>query len=155
MITAAAATRIAMTANTTRDQPWSVSAGGWDRGARLRPARGRPGLARGRPFAFRPPRVEAAPVRNKQTEETFRNEDTAQSRTASAGRVLAGLMAGHEVADLSLPPADNLPCTRGMTFIEGLTGLRRLPRRGSWFLFLPLRLVGGPGRALAVLPESA
>jgi isatin hydrolase len=45
--------------------------------------------------------------------------------------------------------------TRGMTFIEALTGLGQLPPRGAWFLFLPLRLVGGtgaPGRALAVLP---
>jgi kynurenine formamidase len=45
----------------------------------------------------------------------------------------------------------------GMTFIEALTHLDELPARGAWFMFLPLRLVagtGGPGRALAVLPES-
>jgi isatin hydrolase len=35
--------------------------------------------------------------------------------------------------------------TRGMTFVEALTGLRRLPPRGAWFLFLPLHLVGGTG----------
>lgn len=46
--------------------------------------------------------------------------------------------------------------SRGMTFVEALTGLRVLPPRGAWFLFLPIRLVdgtGGPGRALAVLPS--
>ena len=44
-----------------------------------------------------------------------------------------------------------------MAFVEGLAGLRRLPPRGAFFLFLPIRLVngtGGPGRALAVLPDS-
>jgi kynurenine formamidase len=45
--------------------------------------------------------------------------------------------------------------SRGMVFVEALTGLDRLPARGAWFLFLPLNLVdgtGAPGRALAVLP---
>jgi hypothetical protein len=45
----------------------------------------------------------------------------------------------------------------GMTFVEALAGLRRLPPRGAWFLFLPIRLAGGtgsPGRALAVLPDK-
>lgn len=48
--------------------------------------------------------------------------------------------------------------SRGITFVEALTGLRALPPRGAWFLFLPIRLVdgtGGPGRALAVLPEAS
>jgi kynurenine formamidase len=63
----------------------------------------------------------------------------------------------------SIGPADDdaaahlaaLP--HGMTFVEALAGLRLLPPRGAWFLFLPIRLAGGsgsPGRALAVLPDS-
>lgn len=65
---------------------------------------------------------------------------------------------------LSIGPAENgapthlAGLTRGMTFVEALTGLEQLPPRGAWFLFLPLRLVdgtGGPGRALAVLPAPA
>lgn len=53
-------------------------------------------------------------------------------------------------------PAHLAGLTRGMAFVEGLAGLRRLPPRGAYFLFLPIRLVagtGGPGRALAVLPD--
>lgn len=62
---------------------------------------------------------------------------------------------------LSVGPAEDGAPTHlaglphGMTFIEALTGLTALPPRGAWFLFLPIRLVGGtggPGRALAVLP---
>lgn len=64
---------------------------------------------------------------------------------------------------LSIGPAQNgadthlAGLTRGMTFVEALTGLRQLPPRGAWFLFLPLNLVdgtGSPGRALAVLPTT-
>jgi kynurenine formamidase len=43
----------------------------------------------------------------------------------------------------------------GMAVVEALSGLDQLPPRGAWFLFLPIRLVGGtggPGRALGVLP---
>lgn len=65
---------------------------------------------------------------------------------------------------LSIGPAEDggpthlagLP--QGMAFLEALTGLEAVPARGAWFLFLPLRLVGGtggPGRALAVLPSGA
>ncbi|HVT66435.1 MAG TPA: hypothetical protein VHF26_01705 [Trebonia sp.] len=46
---------------------------------------------------------------------------------------------------------------QGMTVVEALCGLGQLPPRGAWFLFLPIRLedgTGGPGRALAVLPET-
>lgn len=62
---------------------------------------------------------------------------------------------------LSIGPAVNgapthlAGLTKGMTFVEALTGLDALPPRGAWFLFLPIRLVdgtGGPGRAIAVLP---
>jgi hypothetical protein len=47
---------------------------------------------------------------------------------------------------------------RAAAFIEALHGLRPLPPRGAWFLFLLIRRVGGtgaPGRALAVLPGLA
>lgn len=43
----------------------------------------------------------------------------------------------------------------GLPFVEALCGLDRLPARGAWFLFLPLRLVAGtgaPGRAVAIVP---
>lgn len=53
-------------------------------------------------------------------------------------------------------PAHLAGLPHGMTFVEALCGLDRLPERGAWFLFLPLRLVagtGGPGRAIAVLPD--
>jgi kynurenine formamidase len=61
------------------------------------------------------------------------------------------------------PAADGAPThlaglSRGMGFVEALTGLRTLPPRGAWFLFLPIRLVngtGGPGRAIGVLPAGA
>lgn len=46
----------------------------------------------------------------------------------------------------------------GMAVVEALSGLARLPPRGAWFLFLPIRLeggTGGPGRALAVLPRDS
>jgi kynurenine formamidase len=65
---------------------------------------------------------------------------------------------------LSIGPAEDGAPTHlaglphGMTFVEALHGLRPLPPRGAWFLFLPIRLVGGtgaPGRALAVLPGAA
>lgn len=43
----------------------------------------------------------------------------------------------------------------GAVFVECLTGLDRLPPRGAWFCFLPLKVEGGtgsPGRAVAWLP---
>lgn len=43
----------------------------------------------------------------------------------------------------------------GMVFVEALAGLDRLPPRGAWFCFLPLRIEGGtgaPGRAVAFRP---
>jgi kynurenine formamidase len=54
-------------------------------------------------------------------------------------------------------PAHLAGLSRGMAFVEALTGLRQLPPRGAWFLFLPIRLAdgtGAPGRALAVLPSA-
>lgn len=65
---------------------------------------------------------------------------------------------------LSIGPAENGAPTHlaglshGVSFVEALTGLAELPARGAWFLFLPIRLVGGtggPGRALAVVPKPA
>jgi kynurenine formamidase len=64
---------------------------------------------------------------------------------------------------LSMGPAEGGAPTHlaalpyGVTFVEALTGLAVVPPRGAWFLFLPLRLAGGtggPGRALAVLPQA-
>jgi kynurenine formamidase len=45
----------------------------------------------------------------------------------------------------------------GAVFIEGLTGLDRLPPRGAWFCFAPLKLAGGtgaPGRAFALVRRA-
>lgn len=45
--------------------------------------------------------------------------------------------------------------SRGMTYVELLQGLGRLPARGAHFLFLPLKIAqgtGGPGRAVAIAP---
>lgn len=45
----------------------------------------------------------------------------------------------------------------GAVFVECLTGLHRLPPRGAWFCFLPLKLedgTGSPGRAVAFLPAG-
>lgn len=47
--------------------------------------------------------------------------------------------------------------SRGMLFVEMLTDLDRLPARGASFVFLPLKIAmasGGPGRAIALVPES-
>jgi kynurenine formamidase len=46
---------------------------------------------------------------------------------------------------------------RGMLYIELLANLRRLPPRGAYFIFLPIKIggsTGGPGRAIALLPAS-
>lgn len=54
-------------------------------------------------------------------------------------------------------PAHLAGLPHGLPFVEALCNLDRLPARGAWFLFLPLRLVagtGGPGRAIAVLPRG-
>jgi isatin hydrolase len=52
-------------------------------------------------------------------------------------------------------PVHHAGLSRGMAFVEALSGLCQLPARGAWFLFLPIRVwhgTGAPGRALAVLP---
>ena len=45
---------------------------------------------------------------------------------------------------------------RGMRYVEILTNLGELPVRGAYFVFLPVKISnssGGPGRAMALLPE--
>lgn len=45
--------------------------------------------------------------------------------------------------------------SRGMVFVEALTGLDALPVRGAWFWFWPVKVEqasGGPGRAVAFVP---
>ena len=45
---------------------------------------------------------------------------------------------------------------KGMVFIERLVNLELLPQRGSFFVFLPIKLEGGsgaPGRAIAFSPK--
>jgi isatin hydrolase len=45
--------------------------------------------------------------------------------------------------------------SRGMRYVEILTNLGKLPTRGAFFVFLPLKIgnsSGGPGRAMALLP---
>jgi kynurenine formamidase len=47
---------------------------------------------------------------------------------------------------------------RGLLYIEGLASLDRLPVRGAFFLFLPIKVArssGAPGRAVAWLPPPA
>ena len=47
--------------------------------------------------------------------------------------------------------------SEGAVYVECLTGLDRLPRRGAFFCFLPLnveRATGAPGRAVAWLPAG-
>ena len=64
---------------------------------------------------------------------------------------------------VSMGPADDgapthlAGLTHGQVFVECLAQLHRLPPRGAFFLFLGLRIVdgtGGPGRAIALLPEG-
>ena len=46
---------------------------------------------------------------------------------------------------------------RGMRYIELLTNLSELPVRGAHFVFLPVKIAGssgGPGRAMALVPED-
>ena len=45
--------------------------------------------------------------------------------------------------------------SRGLRYVEILTNLDKLPTRGAFFVFLPLKIAGssgGPGRAIAFLP---
>jgi isatin hydrolase len=61
----------------------------------------------------------------------------------------------------TIGPAQDAPAVHraglagGAVFVECLTGLDRLPPRGAWFCFLPLKVEGGtgaPGRAVAWVP---
>lgn len=54
-------------------------------------------------------------------------------------------------------PTHQFGLGRGMLFIELLANLRRLPPRGSLFVFLPLKIAGstgGPGRAIGLIPNG-
>ena len=45
-----------------------------------------------------------------------------------------------------------------MRYVELLTNLSELPVRGTYFIFMPLKISGssgGPGRAMALLPQEA
>ena len=45
----------------------------------------------------------------------------------------------------------------GIVYVENLIGLHQVPATGAWFVFLPLKLVGGsgaPGRAVALVPRE-
>jgi kynurenine formamidase len=47
--------------------------------------------------------------------------------------------------------------SRGMRYVEVLTNFGKLPVRGAFFVFLPLKIAGssgGPGRAIALLPNQ-
>lgn len=49
-------------------------------------------------------------------------------------------------------PAHQVGLSRGIRYVEGLTRLDQLPERGSYFVFVPLKIArstGGPGRAFA------
>lgn len=54
-------------------------------------------------------------------------------------------------------PVHVLGLSSGAVYVEALANLNRLPVRGSWFTFAPLRLArgtGAPGRAFAYLPAE-
>jgi kynurenine formamidase len=45
-----------------------------------------------------------------------------------------------------------------LLFVESLTGLERLPARGAYFVFLPIKVLrssGAPGRAIAYVPRTS
>ncbi|WP_275461171.1 cyclase family protein [Streptomyces noursei] len=55
-------------------------------------------------------------------------------------------------------PAHVRGLSAGAVYVECLTGLDRLPARGAWFCFLPLKVEGGtgaPGRAVAFVPAPS
>lgn len=59
--------------------------------------------------------------------------------------------AAHEGA-----PVHQEGLSRELRYIELLTNLGQLPARGAYFMFLPIKIEdssGGPGRAIALLPE--
>ena len=45
-----------------------------------------------------------------------------------------------------------------MMYIELLANLRKLPPRGAYFIFLPIKVEGasaGPGRAIGLVPRNS
>jgi kynurenine formamidase len=54
-------------------------------------------------------------------------------------------------------PVHQLALSTGAVFIESLANLKKLPDRGSWFMFAPLNLArgtGAPGRAFAIVENN-
>ncbi|MCF8567356.1 cyclase family protein [Alicyclobacillus tolerans] len=54
-------------------------------------------------------------------------------------------------------PAHQEGLSRGMRYVENLTGLDKLPTRGFAFMFLPVKVkgsTGGPGRAIAIVKTT-
>ena len=54
-------------------------------------------------------------------------------------------------------PAHQAGLGRGVRYVEILTNLDRLPARGAHFFFMPVKIAGssgGPGRAMALLPDA-
>jgi len=55
-------------------------------------------------------------------------------------------------------PTHQFGLGRGMLYIELLTNLDRLPPRGAFLIFLPIKIggsTGGPGRAIALVPAQS
>jgi kynurenine formamidase len=72
------------------------------------------------------------------------HQDHRYSRAPSIGSVHDGI------------PVHQEGLSRGLRYVEILTNLDELSPRGAFFVFLPLKISGssgGPGRAVAFLPE--
>lgn len=70
---------------------------------------------------------------------------------------LMGTDAGTIGACDDLAAAHYAGLERELLFVESLTGLERLPPRGAFFVFLPLKVLrssGAPGRAIAYVPRG-
>jgi kynurenine formamidase len=55
-------------------------------------------------------------------------------------------------------PIHHFALGHGMLIIESLTNLAKLPPRGAYFIFLPLKIKyssGAPGRAMAIVPKMS
>jgi kynurenine formamidase len=70
---------------------------------------------------------------------------------------LIGTDAGTIGAADDLAAAHYAGLERELLFVESLTGLERLPPRGAYFVFLPIKVLrssGAPGRAIAYVPRG-
>jgi kynurenine formamidase len=73
---------------------------------------------------------------------------------SSRGVVVVGIDAPSMGSVQDGAPVHQEGLSRGLLFVEMLTGLEALPARGAFFVFLPLKIAGssgGPGRAIALL----